>query len=183
MEINAYAPDFELPSFELPSIDGEVGHLTRYLEKYKIVVVVFMCNHCPYVKAYIDRLIEIQAYFSDRFPNAVTLVGINSNDEVKYPEDSSVKMTEYAKNWGLNFPYLRDRNQEVAEAFGATCTPEPFVINHLGKLVYRGQIDDNYRDPKAVTQASLKLAIEQILNAESIATKMEPAIGCSIKWK
>jgi len=178
MEINAYAPDFELPN-----IDGNVGHLTRYLEKFEIVAVIFMCNHCPYVKAYIERLIELQNYFSDRFPGKVTLVGINSNDQVKYPEDSFTKMQEYAKNWRINFHYLRDRNQEVAEAFGATCTPEPFVVDRQGILRYRGQIDDNYRDPTAVTEPSLKLAIEQMLKGETISKAMEPAIGCSIKWK
>jgi peroxiredoxin len=178
MEINAYAPDFELPN-----VDGNVGHLTRYLEKHELVVVIFMCNHCPYVKAYIDRLIEIQNHFSDRAPNLVTLVGINANDDVKYPEDSFAKMQEYAKTWSLNFPYLRDRNQEVAEAFGATCTPEPFVVDRAGILRYRGQIDDNYRDPSAVTESSLKLAIDQVLKKEQISLPMEPAIGCSIKWK
>ncbi|MDX1977335.1 MAG: thioredoxin family protein [Pseudanabaenaceae cyanobacterium bins.68] len=178
MEINAYAPDFELPD-----IHGEVVHLTPYLAKYRAVVVVFMCNHCPYVKAYIQRLIDLQAYFNQQHPGQVCLVGINANDQQKYPEDSLEKMQEYAKTWGLNFPYLRDRTQEVAEAFAATCTPEPFVLDSQGILRYRGQIDDNYRDPAAVTQPSLKLAIEQVLQGQPVTIGVESAVGCSIKWK
>lgn len=174
MEINAYAPDFELPS-----INGDVVHLGRYLEDHAAVVVVFMCNHCPYVKAYLDRLIAIQADYQSK---GIALIGINSNDDQKYPEDSFDKMKTYAQEWGLNFPYLRDRNQDVAHAFTATCTPEPFVIDKSGRLRYQGQIDDNYREAKAVTSNDLRDAIDQILKGEAIAKPMEPAIGCSVKW-
>jgi peroxiredoxin len=175
MEINAYVPDFELPD-----INGKVVHLARYLENHEAIAVIFMCNHCPYVKAYIDRLIALQSYFQGQ---KVTLVGINANDEGKYPEDSLAKMKEYAANWGLNFPYLRDRSQDVAQAFGAICTPEPFLVDQQGMLRYRGQIDDNYRDPAAVIKQDLKEAIAQVLKGESISSTMEPAIGCSVKWK
>jgi peroxiredoxin len=175
MEINAYIPDFELPD-----IDGNVVHLARYLESYEAIAVIFMCNHCPYVKAYLERLIALQTYFSSQ---KVILIGINANDEVKYPEDSLAKMKEYAANWGLNFPYLRDRSQDVAQAFGAICTPEPFLVDKQGILRYRGQIDDNYRDANAVTKQNLKEAIAQVLKGEAISEIMEPAIGCSVKWK
>ncbi len=174
MEINAYAPDFELPNTQ-----GDVIHLGRYLENYNAVVVVFMCNHCPYVKAYLDRLMAIQRDYQDR---GVTLIGINANDEQKYPEDSFEKMKVYAKDWNLNFPYLRDRTQDVAQAFGAICTPEPFVVDKQGSLRYRGQIDDNYRDANAVTSQDLRDALEQVLKGEPITKPMEPAIGCSVKW-
>lgn len=178
MELNTYAPDFELPN-----VHGEVVHLTPYLSQYRVVVVVFMCNHCPYVKAYIQRLIDLQAYFEREFPGAVRFVGINANDQQKYPEDSLEKMQEYAQTWGLNFPYLRDCTQEVASAFNAACTPEPFVLDNQGILRYRGQIDDNYRDPSSVTQPSLKLAIEQVLQGQVVSIPIENAVGCSIKWK
>jgi len=174
MEINAYAPDFELPS-----VQGDVVHLGHYLENHTAVVVVFICNHCPYVKAYLSRLIDIQHDYQSK---GVTLIGINSNDQQKYPEDSFDKMKVYAQEWGLNFPYLRDRNQDVANAFAATCTPEPFVIDKAGKVCYRGQIDDNYRDPDAVTSNDLRDSIDLILKGEQITKPMSAAIGCSVKW-
>jgi peroxiredoxin len=174
MEIGAYAPDFELPSAQ-----GDVIHLSKCLEAYNTVVVVFMCNHCPYVKAYRERLVAIQADYKDK---GVLLVGINANDAKKYPEDNFDKMKEYVQEWGLNFPYLRDRTQDVAEAFGAKCTPEPFVIDKQGILRYNGQIDDNYREPDAVTQPYLREAIDQVLQGEAVTIDMSPAIGCSVKW-
>jgi len=174
MEINAYAPDFELPS-----TTDEVIHLGEYLKTHTAVVVVFMCNHCPYVKAYIDRLIAIQTDYQGQ---GVAVIGINANNDQKYPEDSFEKMKDYAETWQLNFPYLRDRTQDVAHAFGATCTPEPFVIDQQGILKYRGQIDDNYRNPAAVTSYDLRSAIDTIIKGEIITKPMEPAIGCSIKW-
>jgi peroxiredoxin len=174
MEINAYVPDFELPS-----VTGDVVHLMPYLEKYSAVVVVFMCNHCPYVKAYLDRLKDIQ---NDYQSKGVTLIGINANDERKYPEDSFEKMKVYAQEWGLNFPYLRDRTQDVAHAFAASCTPEPFAIDKEGILRYRGQIDDNYRDSSAATSHDLRDAIDCILQGKTVTKPIEPAIGCSIKW-
>ncbi len=174
MEIGAYAPDFELPS-----TNGDVVHLAKCLAKHTAVVVVFMCNHCPYVKAYKDRLVALQRDFAER---GVLLVGINANDEEKYPEDSFEKMKTYAAEWGLNFPYLRDRSQEVAESFGARCTPEPFVLDQQGILRYRGRIDDNYNDPAAVTRHDLREAIEAVLDNREFTQPVEPAIGCSVKW-
>ncbi|NKB17006.1 MAG: thioredoxin family protein [Pseudanabaena sp. CRU_2_10] len=174
MEINAYAPDFELPS-----ITGDVIHLAPYLAKHSALVVVFMCNHCPYVKAYLERLKAIQ---NDYQAKGVTLIGINANDDRKYPEDSFEKMKAYAQEWGLNFPYLRDRTQDVAHAFGASCTPEPFVLDKQGILRYRGQIDDNYRDSSAVTTYDLRDAIDCVIQNKSTDKPMTSAIGCSVKW-
>ncbi len=174
MELNAYAPDFELPDTH-----GNVVHLARLLENHTAVVVVFMCNHCPYVRAYLDRLKAIQ---QDYQSHGVTLVGINANDEKKYPEDSFEKMKAYAVEWGLNFPYLRDRTQDVAHAFGATCTPEPFVLDKQGILRYRGQIDDNYRDAAGVTRHDLRQAIDCVLRGEAYPHEMAAAVGCSVKW-
>jgi len=174
MEIGAYAPDFELPS-----TSGDVVHLAKCLVKHTAVVVVFMCNHCPYVKAYKDRLVTLQQDFAER---SVMFVGINANDEEKYPEDSFEKMKTYAADWGLNFPYLRDRSQDVAESFGARCTPEPFLLDQQGILRYRGRIDDNYSNPAAVTRQDLREAIEAVLANRELTQPLEPAIGCSVKW-
>lgn len=174
MELQEFAPDFELPS-----ITGEVVHLTALLQQHQVVAVIFMCNHCPYVKAYIPRLIALQREFAER---NVIFVGINANDDRNYPEDSYEKMQFYAHEWGLNFPYLRDRNQEVAQSFGAVCTPEPFVLDRQGQLRYHGAIDDNHRDAAAVTRQDLREAIACILADQEFPRPITPAIGCSVKW-
>jgi peroxiredoxin len=173
--INSYAPDFELPG-----VDEEVHHLARYLEKFRAIGVVFMCNHCPYVQLYINRLKELQAEFQDR---GVTLIGINANDANQYPDDSFEKMKAFATNNQLNFPYIRDVAQDVAESFGASQTPEVFLLDQDGKLRYKGLIDDNADDAGAVQVSYLRSAIGQLLSDESVEPTTTDAIGCSIKWR
>ncbi|XZO03591.1 MAG: thioredoxin family protein [Microcoleus sp.] len=173
--INGYAPDFELPG-----VDEEVHHLARYLEKFQAIGVVFMCNHCPYVKLYLDRLKELQADFQDE---AFTLIGINANDANQYPEDSFENMKVFAANNQLNFPYIRDVAQDVAESFGASKTPEVFLLDRDGKLRYKGLIDDNADDATAVQVPYLRSAIAQLLKDESVEPSSTEAIGCSVKWR
>ena len=173
--INSYAPDFELPG-----VDEEVHHLARYLEKYQAVAVIFMCNHCPYVKLYLNRLKEIQTEFQDR---GVTLIGMNANDANQYPEDSFENMKSFAAENQLNFPYIRDVAQDVAESFGASKTPEVFLVDRDSRLRYKGLIDDNADDPTAVQVSYLRSAIGQLLNGESVDPSSTEAIGCSIKWR
>ncbi len=173
--INSYAPDFELPG-----VDEEVHHLARYLEKFRAIGVIFMCNHCPYVQLYLNRLKEIQSEFQDQ---AVTLIGINANDANPYPEDSFENMKIFAANNQLNFPYIRDVAQDVAESFGASKTPEVFLLDQDGKLRYKGLIDDNADDAAAVQVSYLRSAIAQLLNNESVEPTTTDAIGCSIKWR
>ncbi len=173
--INGYAPDFELPG-----VDEEVHHLARYLEKFQAIGVVFMCNHCPYVKLYLDRLKEMQADFQDE---AFTLIGINANDANQYPEDSFENMKVFAANNQLNFPYIRDVAQDVAESFGASKTPEVFLLDRDGKLRYKGLIDDNADDATAVQVAYLRSAIAQLLKDESVDPSSTEASGCSVKWR
>lgn len=173
--INSYAPDFELPG-----IDEEVHHLARYLEKFRAIGVIFMCNHCPYVQLYLNRLKEIQAEFQDR---GVTLIGINANDATQYPDDSFENMKTFAANNQLNFPYIRDVAQDVAESFGASKTPEVFLLDQDGKLRYKGLIDDNADDPAAVQVSYLRSAIDQLLSDELLEPSSTDAIGCSIKWR
>ncbi len=174
-EINSYAPDFELPG-----VDEEVHHLARYLEKFRAIGVVFMCNHSPYVQLYLNRLKELQAEFQDR---GVTLIGINANDANQYPDDSFDNMKAFAANNELNFPYIRDVAQDVAESFGASKTPEVFLLDQDGRLRYKGLIDDNADDAGAVQVSYLRSAINQLLGDESIEPSSTDAIGCSIKWR
>jgi peroxiredoxin len=173
--IGSYAPDFELPG-----TDGLVHHLARYLTKYRAVGVVFMCNHCPYVRLYLERLKQLQADFQDQ---GFTLIGINPNDAERFPEDSFDQMKTFAAANQLNFPYLRDVTQDVASSFGAETTPQVFLLNQEGVLCYRGRIDDNPNDPGAVTLPYLQWAIAQVLQGQAVTQAVTDAIGCSVKWR
>lgn len=173
--LGAYAPDFELPG-----TDGVVHHLARYLEKHSAIVVVFMCNHCPYVKLYLERLKQLQEAVRSQ---GVTLIGINSNDDQQFPEDSYDKMKTFAAENQINFPYLRDITQDVASAFGAQKTPHVFLLNQQGVLCYKGAIDDNAQNPSAVTHHYLQAAIAAVLKGEMIGQAATEPIGCSVKWR
>jgi len=173
--IGSYAPDFELPG-----TDGDVHHLAQYLKQFKAVGAVFICNHCPYVRMYIDRLKQIQQEFEAQ---GVTLIGINSNDEKSYPADSFEHMKQFAAEYQLNFPYLRDVTQDVAEAFGAEWTPEVFLLDQAGVLRYSGSVDDNAQNPAVVTSTYLKQAIAHLLAGSPIAATTTSPIGCSLKWR
>ncbi len=173
--IGGYAPDFELPS-----TDGTVHHLARYLETYHAVGVVFMCNHCPYVKLYLERLKQIQADFVDQ---GVTLIGINPNDATQFPDDSFDKMKQFVVEQGLNFPYLRDETQDVAQSFGAKKTPHVFLLNQAGVLCYSGSVDDQPNQPEAVKVHYLRAAIAQILSGAPVTPTSTEPVGCSVKWR
>jgi peroxiredoxin len=173
--IGSYAPDFELPG-----VDGSVHHLAKYLKQFSVVVVVFMCNHCPYVQLYLDRLKQIQADFQTQ---GVILIGINSNDDSRYPDDSFENMKRFAQQHQLNFPYLRDTTQDVARSFGAESTPEVFLLDQRGILRYNGLIDDQAQNPKVVQVRYLQDAIACLLAGRSIPTASTQAIGCSLKWR
>jgi peroxiredoxin len=173
--LGAYAPDFELPG-----TDGAVHHLARYLESHRAIVVVFMCNHCPYVKLYLDRLKQLQETVRSQ---GVTLIGINSNDDQQFPEDSYEKMKPFAAEHQVNFPYLRDMTQEVASAFGAQKTPHVFLLNQQGVLCYKGAIDDNAQNPAAVTHQYLRDAIASVLKGEAVSPTVTDPVGCSVKWR
>jgi peroxiredoxin len=168
------------PDFELPGIDDGVHHLAKYLEKYQAIGVVIMCNHCPYVHLYLDRLKQLQTRFQSQ---GFTLIGINANDDQQYPADSFEKMKAFAQEKNLNFPYLRDVTQDVAQSFGAQRTPELFLLNASGVICYSGAIDDNPQDPAAVKVHYAQDAIAQLLAQDAIAQSTAPAVGCSVKWR
>ncbi len=165
--------------FSLEGTDSKTHSLKNYSEK-EIIVIVFMCNHCPYVKAVLKRIIELQNEFIDR---GVQFIGINPNDATRYPDDSLENMKIIARENDFSFPYLIDPSQEVAKSYGAVCTPDLYVYGKNRKLVYRGRIDDNWKDSEKVTQQDLKLALKNILSGEVITNKQIPSMGCSIKWK
>lgn len=167
------------PDFSLPGVDGKAYSLGNFKGK-KILVIVFMCNHCPYVQAYIERLKAVQNDFGIK---GVQVVGINSNDEINYPDDSFDKMVEMGKAKKLNFPYLRDEDQTAANAYGAQCTPECFVFDGERKLRYHGRIDDNYKDEKAVKTYDLRNTIDALIHGRKVAIELTHAIGCSVKWR
>lgn len=167
------------PAFSLPGTDGRTYSLDGLADK-PVLVVVFSCNHCPYVQAYEDRLIAIQRDYVGR---GVQVVAINSNDDANYPEDSFEQMMARAQAKGFNFVYLRDASQDVARAYSATHTPQLFVFDRARTLCYTGKIDDNWQNPKAVTRRYLRDTLDALLSNRTPADAQTHAIGCTIKWK
>lgn len=167
------------PDFELPGTDRKTHRLSDYGE-HRTVVVIFTCNHCPYVKAYDERIIALQEEFLDR---GVMFIGINSNEDLNYPEDSFDNMVRKVDEIGLNYPYLRDETQGVAEAYGASHTPQIFVFDKDRKLCYTGKIDDNWRQPEDVKERFLRDALVLLADDKAVSNPETYAIGCTIKWK
>jgi peroxiredoxin len=165
--------------FALPGIDGRQHALDDYTDR-EAVVIIFSCNHCPYVRAWEDRMVQIQREYADK---GVQLVAINPNDAQKYPDDGFPKMQERAREKGFNFPYLHDETQEIARAYGAQRTPEVFLFDKNRVLRYHGAIDDNYDDPRAVRHAYLRQALDAVLAGQTPPVTQTPPVGCSVKWK
>ena len=162
--------------FTLPGCNGQTYSLASFADA-KVLVVMFICNHCPYVIAVKDRLNALNAEFKDR---GIAFVAINSNDAEAYPDDGFDKMPAL----GLEFPYLFDEDQMVATKYHAVCTPDIFVFNAERKLAYHGRIDDSWKEPENVSKRELAEAIEKTLAGETIAREDQiPSMGCSIKWK
>jgi len=165
--------------FSLPATDGKTYSPADFSDK-KVLVIIFMCNHCPYIKAVIDRLIAIQSDYADK---EVQLIGINANDAEDYPEDNFDAMKEWVEEKEINFVYCRDESQEVASAYQAECTPDIFVFDGSKKLAYHGRVDDNWQEEDKVTQKDLRAALDAILAGNPVPEPQEPSMGCSIKWK
>lgn len=170
----------KLPEFNLKNIDGNYYSANDLSSNIQALIVIFSCNHCPYVKAYEDRIIAIQKDYSEQ---GVKVIAINSNDDTNYPEDSFEEMIKRSKQKNFNFLYLRDDSQEVAKSFGATHTPEVFLFNKEQKLVYHGKIDDNWQNPDEVKTHYLRIALEECLSGKEIQFPETYSIGCTIKWK
>jgi peroxiredoxin len=167
-----------MPHFSLPATDGLT--VDSSLIKDPVLVVIFTCNHCPYAIACEDRIIQLAKHFD---PEGVQFVLISSNDAEEYPDDSFAAMKDKHKEKSYPFPYCYDESQEVAKAFGALCTPHCFAFDGKRTLKYKGRIDDNWKDPSAVTEHNLRDALAALVKGEEPPVHEANAIGCSIKWK
>ena len=168
----------QAPDFDLMGIDDKNHSLNDYKD-YDGLLVLFICNHCPYVKAKVEAIKEIHEKFKDK----VALVGINSNDPINYPDDSFENMKKTAQEKGIKFDYLVDDSQEIAKKYGAICTPDPFLFNKERKLVFHGRIDNAMKPEDTATEKTIINNIEKLLAGEKIEKDFDPSIGCSIKWK
>jgi peroxiredoxin len=166
------------PEFNLLGIDDKKHSLAEYNQK-SAMLVIFMCNHCPYVQAKIDAMNEIYEKFRDK----IAMIGINSNDPTNYPDDSFDNMKKFAKEKGIKFPYLVDESQEIAKKYGAVCTPDPFLFDKERKLVFHGKIDNALKPEDKPTEKTMILNIEKLLSGNKIEKDFDPSMGCSIKWK
>jgi len=172
----------EAADYSLKNANEEIGGKSLNLEQSVMengLVLVFECNHCPYVVASIDRMNKMSEYCKSK---QIGFVGINSNDATVYANDSFEHMVKRAEN-GMPYPYLYDESQEVAHAYGAKRTPEFFLLNSDKTLVYRGRMDDSPRDPNQASTSELKDAIDAMLDDRSPDISETESIGCSVKWK
>ena len=167
------------PDFSLPGVDGQVWTRDRCMGE-KGLLVMFICNHCPYVKAVIDRIVRDA---NELRPLGINCVAVMSNDPTEYPEDSFENMQRVAEVHGFPFPYLIDRSQAVAKAYGAVCTPDFFGYNAAGELQYRGRLDESRKETApADVRRDLFEAMKQVAETGKGPAEQIPSMGCSIKW-
>lgn len=176
-----YTPSPDLgqacPDFNLPGTDGK-KYSKSQLPAGQPFVIMFICNHCPYVKAIEDRLVQLG---HDLRALGVTLWAISANDGERYPEDSFENMQKRAIEKSYSFPYLHDDDQTVAKTFGAVCTPDYFVYDHKAQLAYRGRLDDNWKDATQVSRRELYDACAELAAGRPAPAQQVPSMGCSIK--
>jgi len=167
------------PNFNLKGVDGKTHSLDDFNDA-KALLVIFMCNHCPYVKPKIEIIKNLQAKYKNK---GLIVVGINANESKNYPEDSFDGMIKTAKEKKINFIYLYDETQETAKSYGASCTPDPFLFDSKKKLVYHGRFDDALEPGQTPTTADMDEAIQSVLSGKKPKHEFLYSIGCSIKWK
>ena len=167
------------PDFNLPGVDGKDYSLAGFADA-KALIVVFSCNHCPYVVGSEDRM---NALYADYAPKGVAMVAINSNETENHPTDSFEHMVQEAKKKGFEFAYVRDDSQDVAKAYGGLRTPHFYVFDADRKLRYTGRMDDNPRDSGKETTRELRDALDAVLAGEDVAVPLTNPIGCNVKWK
>jgi len=175
--LGSIASDFKLPDV----VSGKQISLKELKGNSKAVVIMFICNHCPFVKHVAQELAKLA---NDYTSKGIAFVAISSNDVVNYPDDAPDKMKEFTRNHNFSFPYLYDESQEVAKAYNAACTPDFFIYDSNLHLVYRGQLDESRPSNNIpVTGEDIRAALEHILKNEPIPVHQKPSIGCNIKWK
>ena len=168
------------PDFSLPDTEGKTRTLSEFANS-KGLLVIFMCNHCPYVKHIQHELATLADEYMDK---GVAVVGISSNSAESHPQDGPEAMRQEAARVGYHFPYLYDASQEVAKAYRAACTPDIFLFDESRKLVYRGQFDDSRpRNNLPITGADLRAALDALLEGKPPLAEQKASIGCNIKWK
>ena len=168
------------PNFSLPDTEGDIVSLSDF-EGAPALLVIFMCNHCPFVKHILRGLVKLVKEYQTK---GVAVVGINSNDVTNFPEDSPEMMAKLLEEVGFTFTYFYDETQEVAKAYQATCTPDFFLFDKERKLVYRGQMDNSRPSNNVpVTGADLRAAMDAILAGREVNPEQKPSMGCNIKWK
>ncbi|GIV59431.1 thioredoxin family protein [Rhodocaloribacter litoris] len=182
IDLGTKAPAFDLPAANPPK---DAPNRTRYrlsdFDDARALVVVFMCNHCPYVLHIEDELLRVARAYQ---PKGVAFVGINANDPEQYPDDSFEKMAERAAAKDYPFPYLFDATQEVAKAYGATCTPDLYVFDRERRLVYHGRFDATRpRSGQKPDGRDLRRVLDELLTTGKVTTEQYPSMGCNIKWK
>ncbi|HEY0262290.1 MAG TPA: thioredoxin family protein [Chitinophagales bacterium] len=176
ISLGTIASDFSLPD----TISNETKSLAN-LKGEKATVILFICNHCPYVKHLNNAIVNVA---NNYLPKGVSFVAISSNDAIAVPEDSPEKMKENALKFDFKFPYLYDETQAVAKAYDAACTPDIYVYDKDLKLVYRGQFDDSRPSNQVLpTGKDLANALDAILSGNEVSKLQKPSIGCNIKWK
>ncbi|HKX82439.1 MAG TPA: thioredoxin family protein [Nitrososphaera sp.] len=164
------------PGFTLKGVDGKMRSLAEV--NSKATLVVFICNHCPYVKARIGDLVSLQSKFS---ASDLQVIGINSNDP-NYKDEGFDNMVKFSKEYSLNFPYLIDDSQQTARDFGAVCTPDPFLLDADKRLAFHGRINDALEPEAKPTVPVMENNVRKLLRGEKIVKDFDPSIGCSIKW-
>jgi peroxiredoxin len=167
------------PDFRLPSVDGRTFSREDFRDA-PVLVVMFICNHCPYVQAVEDRIIALAREYG---PRGVQFVGICSNDPTDYPDDRPEKLLARWRAKSYGFPYLVDESQDVARRFAAVCTPDIFVFDRARRLAYHGRIDDDWQRPAKVTRRELAAALDALLDGREPSREQVHSIGCSIKWR
>lgn len=176
LPLGTKAPEFTL----LDTVSGQEKSLAE-LKSDKATVIMFICNHCPYVKHVQGELVKLA---NDYQPKGIAFIAISANDAVNYPDDSPEKMKAVAQQSGYSFPYLYDETQEVAKAYQAACTPDFYIFDKDLKCVYRGQLDEaRPRNDIPVTGQDIRAALDAILARKPVKPEQIPSIGCNIKWK
>lgn len=168
------------PDFALPDTDGTIVRLSDFADQ-PALLVVFMCNHCPFVKHLREGLAEFAREYTEK---GLGMVGISANDASSYPQDGPEEMAREKEEAGYVFPYLYDETQNIARAYAAACTPDFFLFDRKRRLVYRGQFDDSRPgNDHPVTGADLRAAVDAVLAGQPVPDSQKPSIGCNIKWK
>ena len=168
------------PDFTLPNVDGKTVSLHKETEDTPFLVL-FMCNHCPYVVHIMPGLVNLSKTLISK---GIKIFAVNSNDVTHYPDDHPEKMKDFSQQWGLPFPYLFDESQKVAKSYQAACTPDFFLFDHNKKLFYRGQMDNSRPGSSEANDGhSLNDASDALLNKQAPPSIQKPSLGCNIKWK